>query len=174
MQTNYKTSQFRAPKPHLKEMQTLQRKFSTKDHFGRSYHCQKLSREKQLATKLNLEEKWNTNWPFVSDIEIIMISNCETTDHSRKDCHHKTSRKLLIAITREKHSCSNACDENKDYKKRKSNEGPIKQFESYGQKPEHLNNEQSRHSSEVKWSKTYENEGSSYTDWKSIKNQDIL
>ena len=119
--------------------------------------------EKKLI-KLNFEDKQNTNWRRISDIERIIISKCETMDHSGKDCHHKTSRKLLIAITREKHSCSDGCDENKDYKKRKSNEGPIKQFESYGQKPEHINNEQSRHSSKVKWSKTYENEGSSYTD----------
>ena len=112
----FKTSQFRAPKPHLKEMQSLQRKFSTKDHFGRSYHCQKLYRKKQLATKLKLEEKWNTNWPFVSDIEKIMISNCETIDHSGKECHHIASRKLFFALTRENHSCSDACGEKKDYR----------------------------------------------------------
>ena len=76
----------------------------------------KLYRKKQLATKLNLEEKWNTNWPFVSDIERIMISNCETIDHSVKECLHKASRKLLFDLTREKHSCSDACGEKKDYR----------------------------------------------------------
>ena len=75
------------------------------------------SQEQKSKTTQNFQPKRTTNWPLKSDIEIIMISNCETMDHSGKDCNHQTSRKLLFATTRENQLRSDACHENKDYRK---------------------------------------------------------
>ena len=96
------------------------------------------SEEQRSKTTLKFEVKRTTNWSFVSEIEIIMISNCETIDHSGKECHHIASRKLLIAINREKHLCSDACEENKDYRKAEIEWRAHQEFQKTGGKSEHI------------------------------------
>ena len=95
------------------------------------------SQEQKSKTTHKFEAKRTTNRPFVSDIDIIMISNCETMDHSGKDCHHITSHKLLIAINR-KHLCSDACEGNKDYRKAEIEWRAHQEFQKTGGKSEHI------------------------------------
>ena len=91
------------------------------------------SQEQKSKTTHNFEAKRNTNWPLKSDIEIIMISNCETMDHSGKDCHHQKSRKLLFATTRKTSYVQMPATKTKTTEKQKSNDGPIKSFEKQGE-----------------------------------------